>query len=214
MSGQFENPMTFVRAMKGAPLSIFVAFLLVQRPMTNEELVRWTGYADDNIRAGLRLLVDLGWVSSRSPRGPWTLADGRQLPLMSGDVFDNPEKIGVEATTTTTLSIGDLKNKLKGSSSSSKTTPKKSGLWSDHQKATWRICRYGGIGEPTRTQIVEGDLGDCPETVLAYILQADNPGLTIHKIRSRDYLSEVSKQAAYAQIDKFCQPADYDKDMP
>lgn len=79
---QLENPMTFVRAMKGAPVSILVAFMFSGKTLTNLELQQWTGYKDDAITPAVRLLVDLGWLLARSPRGPWCLADGRQLPLM------------------------------------------------------------------------------------------------------------------------------------
>lgn len=81
---QFENQMTFVRALKGAPASVLWAFVITQRMMTALELQQWTGYKGDNLTVALRLLVDLGWVVARSSRGPWGLAEGRQLPLMPG----------------------------------------------------------------------------------------------------------------------------------
>jgi len=80
---QFENPMTFVRAIKGAPASILFAFFYTRRVMTALELQQWTGYKGDNITVAVRLLVDLGWLAARSPRGPWCLIEGRQLPLMN-----------------------------------------------------------------------------------------------------------------------------------
>jgi len=49
--------------------------------MTNEELQRWTGYRHDAITPAVRLLVDLGWLTAHSPRGPWVLTEGFQLPL-------------------------------------------------------------------------------------------------------------------------------------
>src|SRR5512141_1890928 len=78
-----ENPLTFVRSIKGAPASILWALLFTQRLMTNQELQRWTGYASDAVTNATRLLVDLGWLIPRSNYGPWSLAPGRQLPLMS-----------------------------------------------------------------------------------------------------------------------------------
>lgn len=81
---QFENTMTFVRALKGAPASVLWALLFTKRMMTALELQQWTGYKGDNITVAVRLLVDLGWAVARSPRGPWGLAEGRQLPLMPG----------------------------------------------------------------------------------------------------------------------------------
>lgn len=89
---EFEQPMTFVRAMKGAPASVLWALVFTRRMMTADELERWTGYADENITKAVRLLVDLGWVIARSARGPWGLADGRQLPLSH-----ESDKIGLAA---------------------------------------------------------------------------------------------------------------------
>ena len=119
--------MTFVRAIKGAPASILWAFLFTRRVMTALELQQWTGYKGDNVTVAVRLLVDLGWLSARTPRGPWCLVEGRQLPLMEligkvdqitrrdsdligfvdesvvvVDLFSNPPTI-----TTTTTTIGD-----------------------------------------------------------------------------------------------------------
>jgi hypothetical protein len=79
----FENPLTFVRSLKGAPASVFLALLFARHPMTNRELQRWTGYSEQSISQAAHLLVDLGWLSALGPRGPWTLGDGRQLPLMA-----------------------------------------------------------------------------------------------------------------------------------
>jgi hypothetical protein len=93
---RFENPMTFVRSIKGAPASILWAFLFCRRSMTADELERWTGYADDNITKGIKVLIDTGWLVARGKRGPWCLADGRQLPLMEGlSLLDESEKIGL-----------------------------------------------------------------------------------------------------------------------
>lgn len=80
---QLENAITFVRSIKGAPASILWAFLFTRRTMTALELQEWTGYKGDNITVAVRLLVNLGWLTARSPRGPWCLADGRQMPLMN-----------------------------------------------------------------------------------------------------------------------------------
>lgn len=79
---QLENPITFLRSIRGAPACVLWALIITRRPMTNLEVQRWTGYGHDSVTPALRLLVDLGWVSARSPRGPWCLAAGRQLPMM------------------------------------------------------------------------------------------------------------------------------------
>ncbi len=79
----FESPMTFVRSLKGAPASVFLAFLFVRRPMTSRELQRWTGYGGDAVMEAVHLLVDLGWITALGPGGPWAMGVERQLPLMA-----------------------------------------------------------------------------------------------------------------------------------
>ena len=81
--------MTFVRSLKGAPASVFLAFLFARRPLTNRELQRWTGYSEDTIVQATHLLIDLGWVSALGSRGPWTMAIGRQLPLTESQLADS-----------------------------------------------------------------------------------------------------------------------------
>jgi len=89
---QFENPMTFVRSLKGAPASVLWALVFTRQMMTALELQQWTGYKGDNLTVALRLLVDLGWIVARSTRGPWGLAEGRQLPLMQA-FFDGGDQL-------------------------------------------------------------------------------------------------------------------------
>ena len=89
-----ENPMSFVRLLKGAPGSILWALLFTRRAMTNQELQVWTGYADENVSKGLAFLEGLNWVTGRTSRGPWSLATGMQLPL-SEDAPDDSDFIGI-----------------------------------------------------------------------------------------------------------------------
>jgi hypothetical protein len=78
----YENSLNFVRAIKGASASILVALLIARRPMTSQELQRWTGYPEDRISQATRRLVELGWVSAPGARGPWILSRGRRMLLM------------------------------------------------------------------------------------------------------------------------------------
>ena len=80
----FENLVTFVRTMKGAPASVLLALMFSRQPLTNRELQRWTGYSDDTVSQATRLLVDLGWITARGPHGPWCFSAGRRLPLFEG----------------------------------------------------------------------------------------------------------------------------------
>ncbi len=78
----FENLVTFVRSMKGAPASVLLSLIFSRKSLTNRELQRWTGYSDDTITQATRLLVDLGWITASGPHGPWCLAAAPQLPLL------------------------------------------------------------------------------------------------------------------------------------
>ena len=217
--------MTFVRAIKGAPASILWAFLVTRRVMTALELQQWTGYKGDNITVAVRLLVDLGWLSARSPRGPWCLVEGRQLPLM--DDFEKVDQItrgdsdliGVGATTTT-IKLTDLKNKSEltvVAADSGPATPIKSdspglglaALETEEQKAIWRICKKFTVGEPTRTRIAR-ETDYPPAHILAHFYFGANDGLDvgliIHRIRSKDWLPEILKVQARADVGQY-----YDK---
>lgn len=82
---QFEFSSTVLRSYKGAPISVLIAFMVTRQQMTALELQQWTGYKGDNITTAVRLLTADGWLSARSPRGPWCLCEGMQLPLMNAD---------------------------------------------------------------------------------------------------------------------------------
>jgi hypothetical protein len=83
---QFENPLTFVRSMKGAPISILVACMFARKALSNLELQMWTNYNDEAITKAARLLCTMGWLTAVGRQGPWSLSEGRQLPLM--DIAD------------------------------------------------------------------------------------------------------------------------------
>lgn len=159
---KFENTMTFVRALKGAPASVLWALLLTRQMMTALELQQWTGYKGDNITVAVRLLVDLGWVVARSSRGPWGLADGRQLPLMPG--LDDGEAskpsesdlIGFgSSTTTTTKEI--IENKSSVVVAAQAMNPIFSELFFETEGVTFednfKMCQRHAIGNPKATEI-------------------------------------------------------------
>ncbi len=192
---RFENSLTFVRSLKGAPASILWAFAFTRAVMTALELQEWTGYKGDNITVAVRLLVNLGWLVALSPRGPWCLAEGRQLPLMElvekVDQFTRGESdlIGVRATTTTAMEErkGDYSavvvikaaNPIKSESVVYET------LGVTFEK-NLQECRLSGIGEPKASQISKLPWVS-PELIKAHkdSLYADETiGLAIRRIES------------------------------
>jgi hypothetical protein len=207
---QFENPMTFVRAIKGAPSSVLWALMFTKQMMTALELQQWTGYKGDNLTVALRLLVDLGWVVARSSRGPWALAEGRQLPLMdffleengSDKKFEKPESdligfrdgvvddgtIKVFSPTITTTSL-----------TSGRATPIKSESENTREKACFALLAEAGIHGKKAKQLVKLDWVT-PEYIQAHFEQVkretwDNPqGMMIYRIEG-----EVPAESAPAE---------------
>lgn len=193
---QFENPITFVRSIKGAPASILIAFLFCRRAMTALELQEWTGYKGDNLTVALRLLVNLGWLAARSARGPWCLVDGWQLPLMGIDskvdsiTRGESDLIGFSPTTTTRR---DIKPIVKDSVVVAvDTNPIKSELQTYLEEMgvpveeNLKACRRFGIGEPMATQISEMKhvTPDFIEAHIRSLVQGETKGLAIVRIRS------------------------------
>ena len=54
--------MQLIRSIKGAPLSILVVFVLENRELGHNYLVKVTGYSKDTVTQGLRVLGDLGLI--------------------------------------------------------------------------------------------------------------------------------------------------------
>ena len=70
---QLEKPITFLRAIKGAPGIVMLALLAAGREPTRQELVECTGYHAATVRGALAQLCALGWVSRDPRRGGWVL---------------------------------------------------------------------------------------------------------------------------------------------
>jgi len=99
----------FLRTVKGAPLSILVAFILIQEPLGHDYLVRATGWSKDNVTNGLRVLNDLGYIEPLPGQRycGWVLTD--RIHQMS--LFDSTPIISDSRTTTTYLNkVRELKS--------------------------------------------------------------------------------------------------------
>lgn len=195
MQQMFENPMTFVRAMKGAPASILWAFLFSKRVMTALELQEWTGYKGDNITVAVRLLVNLGWLNARSPRGPWCLSEGRQFPLMN----DESDLIGFIPTTTTTMeeekqdkSVVVVKRGTTPIKSDSTVYETPGVTFEKNLKA----CRDCNIGEP-KASLISDMPWVSPDFIKAHVeslYASDVVGLAIMRIEGNE-LPRIWKEA-------------------
>jgi hypothetical protein len=77
------DPLTQLRQLKGAPLSILVALGLVHQNVTAKWLSSMTGYSPNSITSALTLLFEMQLVTCNTHRSSWRLSDGtKQLPLI------------------------------------------------------------------------------------------------------------------------------------
>jgi hypothetical protein len=82
MKNPFENPIVWVKLLKGAPLSIYLILKILQHPVGIEALIALTDYDYRSVRQGLRMLQELGIVLHNGRYEGWSLAKGAdQLPL-------------------------------------------------------------------------------------------------------------------------------------
>lgn len=70
-----------IRPLKGAPLSILIALLLLRGSMTANDLEVATGYSDKPITMGLKLLEAKGYLQNNGQLNGWSIKTGAQLPL-------------------------------------------------------------------------------------------------------------------------------------
>ena len=78
-----ESLMVLVQSLKGAPGSVLLALSATRRYMTHQELQLWTRCGHNQVTLALRSLIQLGWVSMRSSRGPWVLVTRREIPALA-----------------------------------------------------------------------------------------------------------------------------------
>jgi len=181
---QFENPLTFVRSLKGAAASVLWAFFFCRRAMTVKELVIWTAWKGDNVIEALHMLVETGWLTSQSSRGPWNLVEGRQFPLRA-----ESDLIGLSPTTTTTSR--EVLNKSRSVVVEVGETPIKSesetcvGSKNALFEGNMKMCKVYGIGEPMRTQIsqMQHVTPDFIEAHVKSLAPGETKGLAIVRIR-------------------------------
>jgi hypothetical protein len=195
----FENPRNMLRSFKGSPISIIFALLIVKRPMSGIELQDWTGYADENITKGLRVLVDDGWIVAIGTRGPWALTDrARQLPLMPSFLDPGESDLIGDGLLFTTDGGKDRSILNDGSRSNSLTRSSPIKSESAHLnpnfEANLQACRKFGIGEPKASEIADliDDMGQAvtPDFILdhcASLIDGETIGLAIIRIIGGEY---------------------------
>lgn len=203
---QFETPLTFVRSLKGAPISILVACMFAKKALTNSELQMWTGYRDEAITESTKLLCTLGWLVAHSRVGPWSLGDGRQLPLMS--VADELAAVaGVEDGSfgytssgfsgTLPPSCSSSESKLKVPSIEPEEEEEESSGFSGTLRENKKVLDEAGVREPARSRLA-GLAHVTPEFICGHVEQCKAEGMTvgtaIHRI---EYNWPLPEKSAY-----------------
>lgn len=83
-----NNPMMFVRSLKGAPSSVLWVLVLVRQALTARELCAYTGYKLDSVREAMQVLSGYSLVvEQRRAHGEaaWSLGEGVQFLLPGVD---------------------------------------------------------------------------------------------------------------------------------
>ena len=163
-----------VHQLKGAPLSIVVALLLLQRSAKAIELARYCNYDQDTITKALRKLEDVflfGLVVR--VRGGWCLADSAyQLPLTGEPNGENP-KFSDNPPSSSRVNIVNESKEL--------TTTNQNPKFSDN----YEVCKELGIVEPSASVI--SDLEHVtPEYIRAHVYnlkESDTLGAAVYRIK-------------------------------
>lgn len=181
-----QNPIGLIRQLKGAPLSCYIALVIVHQPVMLEWLARVTGYTDKPVTAAMNYLIELGIAGRISLKGGFFLqGDFLQLPLANND-RNNSDDI---ATTATATIVEKKKLRLAAAEEGRNNSD------------VLKKLRAAGVGEPTLSLLASDPL-ITPDIVDLQIRNQKNSGasvgLLIHRLRSHDEI----------QHPKHCQCAD------
>ena len=196
---EYDNPLSYLRQVKGAPLSILVALSAASQPVQAKWLSSMTGYSPHSITSALVLLSEMQLVSCNTHRTAWRLTNGvRQLPLAPAQIPDRENRDPNSTTTAFKLYYNEEENNQKAAAEAL-TNP-------DRENRDPKIVsalNNVGIMEPTATILSELAWMTL-EYAEAHISQAkrnnDPTGLLIHRMRSHDpqppkYLDPDSEEA-------------------
>ncbi|MDR3576923.1 MAG: hypothetical protein P4L50_23905 [Anaerolineaceae bacterium] len=188
-----DNPLQFVKKLKGAALAIIVILLHENKPVAAKFLGKWSGYEAGAIRRALLFLSDPEMdLVRRESRCAWELSEhGRQLRLLLGPKSGSRHFEGLHVTTTTTTTtLHRRKGPLSAAAAEGKQHFADSEAHStQHFDESIALLNAAGIGEPTASELANSGW-ITPEYIRAHVENAkkkDLPvGLLIHKMRSND----------------------------
>lgn len=172
---------SFLRQLKGAPLSIYIALVMANQPVSLEWLSQVTGYSDKPTTAALAYLHELGVSDRISLKGGFFLQKNLfQLPL------NNDRNFSDDISTTATASIG-RKKELCSAEAAAIENDRNFSDDSRHEALAY-LTSYS-IGEPKLSQIMNDPLitdRDIKLHVERAKEEGIKPGLLIHRLLNHD----------------------------
>jgi hypothetical protein len=185
---QPSDPLTTLRALRGAPLSCLFALLLARQDVTARWLVTATGYGVNTVTVALAALEQFRFANCNSHRSAWRLAEDVQLMLPFGrDFVADPKNCDPDLLTTTTAI--EKKNDLRCSSSN----PNPKNCDPEFSKRIQALARYG-ISEPTASKLaaLEWCHPDYVAAMAGQIKDRFSTSLLVFKIRQHDLASNFT----------------------
>lgn len=168
MQSRFYDPTRLLRELKGAPLSVLMAFVITRTTLSADWLVTQTGYTDKPVTQALKLLTSRGWLTKAM--GGWRIADGAQLPLGLSD----SEKFRLSSSSSSDSGATSYQEEQEEDRKNS-----------DSYYANYRTLKNYGIREPACGKLAGMEHVN-PEYIHAHIRQArldkGTLGTAIHRM--------------------------------
>jgi hypothetical protein len=142
------NTATFLRSLKGAPLSVLIAIRILPGPASLIQLAALTGYEKHTCARATEALEAMGYISRAHYRG-WRLTAGAlQLPLWTPGELDEEEE-QIESGEALALEAGDEGRGLKRAKSTFQAQP------TDEQEAAPDLKRAKSTFQPDEPTIAD-----------------------------------------------------------
>lgn len=209
------NPISTLRQLKGAPLSVLIALTIVQpRHVSSSWLSGVTGYAIDSITSATWYLKEFGFVDCDSHRTNWRLTEEgvQQLPLPVSMIEPepknpDPEKPDPELLTYLKLYLNGKENFIEVSKQSFNDPDPEKPDPSNSIETCRNLLFDAGIHDPTATELCGLDYATY-DYLDAHIEKARRDNipirLLIHRIREKDDKPNV-QSSAFLQSDEYRQ---------
>jgi len=171
-----------LRALKGAPLSIVIAMLIVNQPVGENWLCSITGYSQNTIRKGCQFLIETQMIRRNERYHGYALIKGAmQLPLGMAEIGERHKLTLPSVTTTTAFNRYEKENNEENAVEVRERASKND---------TRLVLLYSaGIMEPTASRLLENSwvTQDYLEAHIEKANEENTPvALLIHRIRSHD----------------------------